>query len=304
MGGTQRVACSERARRLDRRETSRSVASRDATTCATSFDAVCHRQCMQTGRRIHGCTLLLFQCSALQCPINARARGGARPYVTSSPYALRHPNGRPSGGWGAHTSSPYSVITRLVRINVRIDHTMRDGNARSGPAANTRRTEESLRFARECHQRCCPRIADDAVADARGGVGPGAPGGGVARARESPRPVSRWASGCACAAYPRAGPGAFRCEVPRHFVKCRATVLRVSYARLVYVCRRRPPWAWRRGRGSRPELAAVSIRIPIIFSDLGALKCRPCPMSTPCAPGSRYNKYKTARVLRGSAPAN
>ena len=108
MDGTQRVACSEGARRLDRRETARCVASRDATTCATSFDAVCHRQCMQTGRRIHGCTLLLFQCSALQCPINARARG-ARPYVTSSPYALRHPNGRPSGGWGAHTSSPYSV---------------------------------------------------------------------------------------------------------------------------------------------------------------------------------------------------
>ena len=132
-----------------------------------------------------------------------------------------------------------------------------------------------------------------------GGCGSRGPGGRCSACSRVAATRVRWASGCACAAYPRAGPGAFRCEVPRHVVKCRATVLRVSYARLVYVCRRRPPWAWRRGRGSRPELAAVSIRIPIIFSDLGALKCG----ALPCA-GSRYNKYKTARVLRGSAPAN
>lgn len=233
MDGTQRVACSEGARRLDRRETARCVASRDATTCATSFDAVCHRQCMQTGRRIHGCTLLLFQCSALQCPINARARG-ARPYVTSSPSTrygtlTARPRAR-AGGWGA--------LTRLVRINVRIDHTMRDGNARSGPAANTRRTEESLmhesaiyaspdppwlwgRCSRGAVESasandvagpgqavCVPcvtllsPIADGAIADARGVWGPG-PGGAVSRAcsRVAATRV-RWASGCACAAYP------------------------------------------------------------------------------------------------------
>ena len=104
-----------------------------------------------------------------------------------------------------------------------------------------------------------------------GGCGSRGPGGRCSACSRVAATRVRWASGCACAAYPRAGPGAFRCEKrPRHFVKCRATVLRVSYARLVYVCRRRPPWAWRRGRGSRPELAAVSIRIPIIFSDLGA----------------------------------
>ena len=103
-----------------------------------------------------------------------------------------------------------------------------------------------------------------------GGCGSRGPGGRCSACSRVAATRVRWASGCACAAYPRAGPGAFRCEVPRHVVKCRATVLRVSYARLVYVCRRRPPWAWRRGRGSRPELAAVSIRIPIIFSDLGA----------------------------------
>ena len=123
---------------------------------------------------------------------------------------------------------------------------------------------------------CCPRSRTMRLRTRGGGCGSRGPGGRCSACSRVAATRVRWASGCACAAYPRAGPGA-RFGVKRVDVSaapfceaCRATVLRVSYARLVYVCRRRPPWAWRRGRGSRPELAAVSIRIPIIFSDLGA----------------------------------
>ena len=75
-------------------------------------------------------------------------------------------------------------------------------------------------------------IADDAVADARGGVGPGAPGGGVARARESPRPVSGGRRGVPVRRIPGRGRALFGvkraapfCEVPRH---CLTRVLRAS----------------------------------------------------------------------------
>ena len=185
-----------------------------------------------------------------------------------------------AGGWGA--------LTRLVRINVRIDHTMRDGNARSGPAANsnTRRTEESLmhesaiyaspdppwlwgRCSRGAVESasandvagpgqavCVPcvtllsPIADGAIARTRGGCGARGPGGRCrARARESPRPASGGRRGVPV----RRIPAGF-CEVPRH-CPCGARVsLRASRLNV-------PPtapmahaaWAWRRGRGSRPE---------------------------------------------------
>ena len=129
----------------------------------------------------------------------------------------------------------------MVRINVRIDHTMRDGNA---PEAVQRLIlVEPKRVFSLMHESAiyvspdvpwlwgrCSRgavesasandvagpgqavcvpcvtllspIADGAIADARGVWGPG-PGGAVSRAcsRVAATRV-RWASGCACAAYP------------------------------------------------------------------------------------------------------
>ena len=69
-----------------------------------------------------------------------------------------------------------------------------------------------------------------------GGCGSRGPGGRCSACSRVAATRVRWASGCACAAYPRAGPGAFRCEVPRHVVKCRATVLRVSLTRVSSMC--------------------------------------------------------------------
>lgn len=104
-----------------------------------------------------------------------------------------------------------------------------------------------------------------------GGCGSRGPGGRCSACSRVAATRVRWASGCACAAYPRAGPGAFRCEVPRHFAEvprhCLTRVLRAS--RLCV-----PPTA-PMGMAPRSRVAAragrgVRIRIPIIFSDLGA----------------------------------
>ena len=153
-----------------------------------------------------------------------------------------------------------------------------------------------------------PRIADDAVADARGGVGPGAPGGGVARARESPRPVSGGRRGVPVRRIPGRGRALFgvKCraifmhhghfaEVPRH---CLTRVLRAS--RLCV-----PPTA-PMGMAPRSRVAARAGRGVHPHPDhfLGSGRSNEISnVALPCA-GSRYNKYKTARVLRGSAPAN
>ena len=65
-----------------------------------------------------------------------------------------------------------------------------------------------------------------------GGCGSRGPGGRCSACSRVAATRVRWASGCACAAYPRAGPGAFRCEVPRHFAEvprhCLTRVLRAS----------------------------------------------------------------------------
>lgn len=65
-----------------------------------------------------------------------------------------------------------------------------------------------------------------------GGCGSRGPGGRCSACSRVAATRVRWASGCACAAYPRAGPGAFRCEVPRPFCEvprhCLTRVLRAS----------------------------------------------------------------------------
>ena len=135
-----------------------------------------------------------------------------------------------------------------------------------------------------------------------GGCGSRGPGGRCSACSRVAATRVRWASGCACAAYPRGrGRALFGvksaapfCEVPRH---CLTRVLRAS--RLCV-----PPTA-PMGMAPRSRVAARAGRGVHPHPDhfLGSGRSNRWPCHVRCA-GSRYNKYKTARVLRGSAPAN